>query len=141
MKTFFSHKTQKIAIIIFIVFFLLSVLLYIFGSSVSFEVKQLATDIFIVVTGLSALIIPFSKETIENDTVREIRRETATVILAVFFCLSVIVGIIDTFLIAHDKSSWLPFESLMKVKGILLFELIYILVLKIRVRKSCQKGQ
>ncbi|MCX4337835.1 MAG: hypothetical protein K1V99_10270 [Bacteroidales bacterium] len=88
---------------------------------------------------ITALIAPFSKEKAENETVKSIRTQTASAIMAVCFCVIMLYNMLNLVFTILDMDSLMPDLKLVSLRGILLIEVIYFIILKARIRQHLSK--
>ena len=138
----FSHKTQTISIALFACAMFLSAI-YIVLRCFDVNLPEAATHIAITCLGLTicitALIAPFSKEKVENETVKSIRTQTASAIMAVCFCVIMLYNMLNLVFTILDMDSLMPDLKLVSLRGILLIEVIYFIILKARIRQHLSK--
>ena len=138
----FSHKTQTISIALFACAMFLSAI-YIVLRCFDVNLPEAATHIAVTCLGLlvcvTALIAPFSKEKAENETVKSIRTQTASAIMAVCFCVIMLYNMLNSVLTILDMDSLMPDLKLVSLRGILLIEVIYFIILKARIRQHLSK--
>lgn len=138
----FSHKTQTIPIALFACTMFLSAIYIVLRC---FDVNLPETAAYIAVTCLSmivcitALIAPFSKEKVENETVKSIRTQTASAIMAVCFCVIMLYNMLNLVFTILDMDSLMPDLKLVSLRGVLLIEVIYFIIMKARIRQHLSK--
>ncbi len=138
----FSHKTQTISIALFACAMFLSAI-YIVLRCFDVNLPEAATHIAVTCLGLlvcvTALIAPFSKEKVENETVKSIRTQPASAIMAVCFCIIMLYNMLNLVFTIFDMDSLMPDLKLVSLRGILLIEVIYFIILKARIRQHFSK--
>ncbi len=131
----FSHKTQTISIALFACAMFLSAI-YIVLRCFDVNLPEAATHIAVTCLGL---LVCVSKEKVENETVKSIRTQTASAIMAVCFCIIMLYNMLNLVFTILDMDSLMPDLKLVSLRGILLIEVIYFIILKARIRQHLSK--
>jgi len=128
----FSHNIQRIALVAFLIGIILSII-YLLLTAHGVEITESVKSSFIVLDGgiicIAALIAPFTKEKNETDVVKHVRLLTISTISIVAFCLIIIAFFIQ---IIFEQ---FPLDEVVSLRSVLLFEIVYFIVLKIKVSK------
>lgn len=138
----FSHKVQTISIVSFCFsLFLLTIyeVLIIRGVLLPECLQRTILLVLGFVAFVSALVAPFSKEIIENDTVQGIRLKLlGRVCSIVFFCL-LLSGFVAFFLKVMDATVPDFLSKQFSLRLILFIEIVYFVALKLSISHYLKK--
>lgn len=132
----FSHKIQILSISTFLCGIFLSIALLVvilMNVPVPDNAKLVCSKVLGTIVCVSALAAPFSKEKVEDETVRLIRFKTIAYIVAVCFCLLVIESLV--YILFAGPETLIPSaqKTVTGLGHILFVEIVYFVVLKVSV--------
>lgn len=131
-----SHRIQKVVFVSFAIGLLSSVVYFVLalkGASIPESAKKIWVVTNAVVVCLSALVAPFTQEKQESEGVKYQRMKLLSYISAVYFCLILLSCTIKIVLGVFGITDISLLDAISSLKCILLFEIIYFVLLKVKI--------